>query len=125
MFSYHGVYPIIPAHDVGRARRFYEEKLGLKPIREVGGGVVYGLNGAEMIFLYGSAGAGTAQHTIVSFLVQDLRAELIKLRAKGVTFEEYDLPGLKTEDGIAQLDGEIAAWFKDSEGNIVAVSQVG
>jgi hypothetical protein len=74
--------------------------------------------------LYPTGSAGTAQHTLGGWVVDDLEATVADLRERGVEFEEYDLPSLKTVDGIAQLgDVERAAWFRDSEGNILAVSQ--
>ena len=68
--------------------------------------------------------AGTAQHTLGAFMVQDIDATVAELRGKGVTFEDYDLPGLKTVNGIAELGGIRGAWFKDPEGNILSVVQL-
>jgi hypothetical protein len=75
--------------------------------------------------LYPSAGAGTAQHTIAGWTVGDIEAEVGELRARGVVFEEYDLPNLKTVNGIAALGPNRAAWFRDSEGNILGIMQEG
>ncbi|MDI9634488.1 VOC family protein [Anaerolineae bacterium CFX9] len=117
------VYPTVPAHDIGRAREFYEQKLGLSPLRELAEGVLYQLSGGTLLYLYPSQWAGTAGHTVASFMVSDIHAVVSHLRARGVRFENYDLPGLRTVDGIAELDGEYAAWFKDTEGNILAIGQ--
>ena len=117
------VVPYIPATDIARARKFYEEKVGLVPKQEIAGGVVYECGKGSWIFLYQSAGAGTSKASQAFWQVEDVEAEVTALRAKGVVFEEYDLPGLKTVNGIASGGGARAAWFKDTEGNIMALIQ--
>ena len=117
------VVPYIPATDIARARKFYEEKVGLVPKQEIAGGVVYECGKGSWIFLYQSAGAGTSKASQAFWQVEDVEAEVTALRAKGVVFEEYDLPGLKTVNGIASGGGPRAAWFKDTEGNIMALIQ--
>lgn len=117
------VVPYIPATDIGRARKFYEEKVGLVPKQEIAGGVVYECGKGSWIFLYQSAGAGTSKASQAFWQVEDVEAEVTALRAKGVVFEEYDMPGLKTVNGIASGGGARAAWFKDTEGNIMALIQ--
>jgi predicted enzyme related to lactoylglutathione lyase len=123
MLKNHPIVPYIPAADVSRARRFYEQKVGLSPREEVAGGVVYECGGGSWIFLYPSGGAGTSQASQAFWQVEDLEAEVADLRKRGVVFEEYDLPGLKTVNGIATGGGTKAAWFKDTEGNIMALIQ--
>jgi catechol 2,3-dioxygenase-like lactoylglutathione lyase family enzyme len=110
----------IPAKDLERTRRFYEDVLGAQAVMENPGGIFY-RSGDSFFSLYPTEFAGTAQHTLGSFMVQDVEGTVADLRAKGVTFEEYDLPGLKTVNGIADLGGVRGAWFKDPEGNILAV----
>ena len=117
------IVPYIPARDVARARRFYEEKIGLVPREEVAGGVVYECGDRSWIFLYPSSGAGTSHASQAFWQVADVEAEVAELRKRGVVFEEYDSPGLKTVNGIATGGGTKAAWFKDTEGNIMAVIQ--
>ena len=117
------VIPYIPATDIARARRFYEEKVRLVPKQEIGGGVVYECAKGSWIFLYESVGAGTSKASQAFWQVEDLDAEVAALRTNGVVFEEYDLPGIKTVDGIATGGGSRVAWFKDSEGNIMAIIQ--
>jgi predicted enzyme related to lactoylglutathione lyase len=117
------IVPYIPATNVARARKFYEEKVGLVPKEEVAGGVVYECANRSWIFLYQSAGAGTSKASQAFWQVTDVEAEVAELRARGVVFEEYDMPGMKTVNGIATAGGTKAAWFKDSEGNILAVIQ--
>ena len=123
MLKDHPIVPYIPAADVARARRFYEQKVGLTAREEVAGGVVYECGNGSWIFLYPSAGAGTSQASQAFWQVDDLAAEVADLRERGVVFEEYDLPGLKTVNGIATGGGTKAAWFKDTEGNIMALIQ--
>jgi predicted enzyme related to lactoylglutathione lyase len=123
MLNHSPIVPYIPAADVARARKFYEEKVGLVPREEVAGGVVYECGKGSWVFLYPSGGAGTSKASQAFWQVADLDAEVAALRARGVVFEEYDMPGLKTVNGIAAAGGSKAAWFKDSEGNILAVIQ--
>ena len=117
MFAY------IPAKDVSRARKFYEETLGFTPRREQGGGVMYEFANHTACFLYPTPNAGTSRASQAFWQVDDIEREVAELKARGVAFEEYDLPGLKTENGIATGGGAKAAWFKDTEGNILAVVQ--
>jgi predicted enzyme related to lactoylglutathione lyase len=117
------VVPYIPATDIARARKFYEDKVGLVPREEIAGGVVYECGNGSWIFLYRSGGAGTSKASQAFWQVDDVDAEVRALRSRGVVFEEYDMPGLKTVDGIATAGDSKAAWFKDSEGNIMAVIQ--
>jgi catechol 2,3-dioxygenase-like lactoylglutathione lyase family enzyme len=121
----------LPAHDLERARLFYAEKLSLEPVEERPGGLLYRC-GSGSFALFISSGVSSGQFTQMAFEVTDLEATVQALRARGVMFEEYDLPGLKTVDGIAKVEGnypsksgvgELAAWFKDSEGNLLAIGQ--
>ena len=117
------MYAYIPAKDVVRARKFYEEKVGLKPEREIAGGVVYQCAGQTACFLYPTPNAGTSKASQAYWQVADVEREVAELQARGVVFEEYDMPGLKTVNGIASGGGGKAAWFKDTEGNIMAIIQ--
>ena len=117
------IVPYIPATDVSRARRFYEQKVGLVAREEVAGGVVYECAGGSWIFLYQSQGAGTSRASQAFWQVQDVEAEVRELQSRGVTFEEYDSPGMKTVNGIANMGDAKGAWFKDTEGNIMALIQ--
>ena len=113
----------IPATDFERAKAFYRDKLELTPVKETDQWATY-RSGASTFQIYPASSAGTAQHTLGGWVVDDLAAAVQNLRDRGVGFEEYDAPGLTTVDGIAQLgDVERAAWFKDSEGNILAISE--
>ena len=112
----------IPASDVARARKFYEEKIGLVPKVEYAGGVVYECGGTE-VFLYPTPNAGTSKASQAFWQVADVEAEVADLKARGVKFEEYDMPGIAMKNSIATGGGAKTAWFKDTEGNIMAISQ--
>lgn len=112
----------IPASNIKRARKFYEQVVGLKPVEEYGGGVVYQCGGVEM-FMYPTPNAGTSKASQAFWQVKDVEAEVTDLKARGVVFEEYDMPGVKMKNSIVTAGGAKAAWFKDSEGNIMAVVQ--
>jgi catechol 2,3-dioxygenase-like lactoylglutathione lyase family enzyme len=124
MASFKTAAATLPASDMARARGFYEGTLGLGAVEENAGGVMYQA-GSGMVFLYASEFAGTNQATAATFEVDDIEATAEELRGKGVTFEEYDMPQLKTENGIADLEGDRGAWFKDPEGNIISLIQRG
>ena len=117
------IVPYIPAADIPRARRFYEDKVGLVPREEAAGGVVYECGGGSWTFLYQSAGAGTSQASQAFWQVEDIDTEVAELKSRGVVFEHYDQPGLKTVNGIADFGDSKGAWFKDTEGNILALIQ--
>lgn len=112
----------IPAKDVRRARRFSEEKLRFKPKQETAGGVIYEFAKGTACFLYPTPNAGTSQASQAFWQVDDLEREMAELKARGVNFEKYDMPGMD-ENGISTAGGAKAAWFKDTEGNIMALIQ--
>ena len=131
MLEHSDVATRLPAQDLERARRFYAEKLGLEPVEERPGGLRYRC-GNTWFALFTSAGAPSGTHTQMGWEVDDIEAVVAELRARGVVFEEYDLPGLKTVNGIADVEGnypskggvgERAAWFRDSEGNLIGMGQ--
>ncbi|MGW1667795.1 VOC family protein [Streptomyces sp. NPDC002324] len=121
----------LPAQDLERARRFYAEKLGLEPADERPGGLLYRCGDTEFA-LFTSTGASPGTFTQMGWQVDDVDAVVAELRRRGVVFEEVDAPGLRTEGGIAEIDGnypskgargERAAWFRDSEGNLLGVGE--
>jgi catechol 2,3-dioxygenase-like lactoylglutathione lyase family enzyme len=120
----------LPAQDLERAKAFYRDKLGLEPVEERPGGVRYRCGNSYFV-LFQSAGAPSGAHTQMGFEVEDLEATIAELRRRGVVFEDYDLPGLKTVNGIADIAGnypskgtrEKGAWFHDSEGNLLGIGQ--
>jgi catechol 2,3-dioxygenase-like lactoylglutathione lyase family enzyme len=113
----------IPVRDPAKSRDFYEGTLGLKVSQELGdGSIEYECGGGTTVFTYPTQeNAGKSPATLCSWQVEDARAAVDELRGKGVTFEEYDMPGLKTEDGIAEIAGARGGWFKDPDGNILSV----
>ena len=120
----------LPAQDLERARAFYAEKLGLHPVEERPGGLLYRCGDTKFV-LFASAGRPSGEHTQMAWTVDDIEAVVMELRRRGVEFEHYDLPGLRTVRGIAQVEGnypsvgtgERGAWFRDSEGNLLAIGQ--
>jgi predicted enzyme related to lactoylglutathione lyase len=117
------LYAYIPAKDVARARRFYEGMLGFEPTQEINGGVVYEFGRGTACFLYLTPNAGTSQASQAFWSVDDVDAEMKALKARGVKFEDYDMPGERSAEGAVTAGGAKAAWFKDSEGNIMALVQ--
>jgi predicted enzyme related to lactoylglutathione lyase len=117
------MYAYLPAKDVVRARKFYEEKLGFKAKEDLAGGVVYEFAGHTACFLYPTPNAGTSKASQAFWGVEDVEREVADLKARGVKFEDYDEPGFKTVNGILTGGGAKTAWFKDTEGNILAVVQ--
>ena len=114
----------LPVEDLSRARAFYAEKLGLTPTREVEGALFYEGKGNSGFLLFPTGGRPSGQHTQMAWFVKDIAASVAQLKSRGVLFEEYDFPGLKTIDGIADLGYEKSAWFRDSEGNLLALGQL-
>jgi predicted enzyme related to lactoylglutathione lyase len=112
----------IPASNITRARKFYEEIVGLQAKEEYAGGVVYECGGTG-VFMYPTPNAGTSKASQAFWQVNDVEAEVAELKARGVKFEEYDMPGVTMKNGIMTGGGAKTAWFKDTEGNILAVSQ--
>jgi predicted enzyme related to lactoylglutathione lyase len=121
----------LPAQDLERAKAFYADKLGLTASEERPGGLRYQC-GSGAFSLFQSTGAPSGTHTQLAWEVDDIESTVAELRARGVVFEEYDLPGLTTVNGIAEVAGnypsrggigERAAWFRDSEGNILGIGQ--
>jgi catechol 2,3-dioxygenase-like lactoylglutathione lyase family enzyme len=115
------LFAYIPARDVARARRFYEGTLGFDPGKELSGGVSYEFAEGTACFLYPTPNAGTSAASQAFWQVEDIEQEVAELKAKGVTFEDYGMPN--TVGNITTAGGAKAAWFKDSEGNILAIIQ--
>jgi catechol 2,3-dioxygenase-like lactoylglutathione lyase family enzyme len=118
------LYAYLPARDLGRARRFYEETLGFVPKSLDNGGVTYEFAGGTAAFLYPTANAGTSRASQAFWSVADVDREIAELKGRGVVFERYDdMPGERSAEGAIVAGGAKAAWFKDSEGNILAIIQ--
>ena len=114
---------ILPAEDMARAKAFYTGKLGLTVASDNQDGLMLNAGNGTMLFIY-PYGKTKAEHTVAGFNVSDIEATVKEIRAAGVVFEEYDLPGLKTVDGIVTSPTSKAAWFKDTEGNILSLIQM-
>ena len=112
----------LPARDLDRAKDFYAERLGLTPTAEDQQGVHFVVGGTRFR-LFKSNGSASGSHTQLALMVGDIAAQVHALRARGLGFEDYDYPNLKTVDGIADLGYARAAWFKDSEGNLLGIAE--
>jgi len=128
MYGNTALHPVLPASDLDRAKRWYSEKLGIEPVREDEyGGAEYEVGGA-MFLIYRSEFAGTNKATAAGFRVDDFDATVAELRSAGVVFEDVDFGEFgSTVDGVLTMPGSTdkAAWFKDSEGNILSLSKMG
>jgi catechol 2,3-dioxygenase-like lactoylglutathione lyase family enzyme len=114
----------LPVEDLARAKAYYRDKLGLEPTREVEGALFYEGSDNSGFLLFPTSGRPSGQHTQMAWFVTDIAATVAELKRRGVRFEEYDFPGLKTIDGVADLGYEKSAWFRDSEGNLLALGQL-
>ena len=128
-FHYTKVATRLPAQDLDRARAFYAERLGLEPVDERPGGLLYRVGSGEFA-LFLSSGRSSGDHTQMGFEVDDIEATVAELRSRGVVFDEYDMPSVR--GGIADIEGnypskgasgERAVWFHDSEGNLIGIGQ--
>lgn len=117
------IYSYVPVSDLDRARRFYEDTLGLGRGEPSGPGLVFKCEGGTGFFMYPTPGAGSNQASCAFWQVDDIRATVAWLKGRGVVFEDYDTPGMKTVDSIFSGGGAMAAWFRDTEGSIMAVVQ--
>ncbi len=115
------LYSYVPAHDVERCRRFYDEKLGLGPGRRTGPGYTFDCANGTAFFVYPSPGAGTNKASCAFWHVDDAEAVVRWLKDRGVVFERYEMPESAPGSDVYPADGAKAAWFKDTEGNIMAV----
>jgi catechol 2,3-dioxygenase-like lactoylglutathione lyase family enzyme len=118
------VIAVLPASDLGRARQFYTDKLGLTPIEDNMTGLFFQISAGNAFLVYEAAGSASGQHTQAGFLVSDLDAAMSDLRSRGVTFEEYDIPGVHTEKAVVTFPNGRGAFFKDSEGNILGLNEL-
>jgi catechol 2,3-dioxygenase-like lactoylglutathione lyase family enzyme len=116
-------YTTIPVSDVARATRFYGETLGCVVDRVTPGGTTY-VSGETRFFVYPTTARSSGAHTQMRWVVADIRAQVADLKKEGVFVEEYDLPGLKTVDGIADMGDELSCWFRDPDGNLLSFAQV-
>ena len=114
---------MLPVKDMERARHFYEQRLGLEPLGlKPDGKFVYRCGGTELA-LFPKPDGTKAEHTALSFRVDDIRSSIAELEGRGVVFADYDLPGFKTVEHVCVLGSEKAAWFNDPEGNILCLHE--
>ena len=112
---------MIPTGSLEAARHFYEEVLGLVPVYENPGGITY-RSGKTLFSVYLTQSPGAGQQTVMGWVVDDIEEMADELAARGVTFEQYDFPGFATDErGIAVVEGEKGAWFRDLDGNILSI----
>jgi catechol 2,3-dioxygenase-like lactoylglutathione lyase family enzyme len=124
MLSEYRVHTALPAIDIERAKRFYAEKLGLTPTEQRPDGLRYDCGDGTALFLFPTSISDRGGHTQAGIEVPDIEAAVVELKSRGVAFEQYDTPELETVDGIAtESGGDRAAWFKDSEGNLLGLVQ--
>jgi len=116
-------YATLPAQDIERARKFYEQKLGLTADVVSADGSINFKTGNSGFSVFPSSGKPSGDHTQIALEVIDVVATVSELKKNGVSFEDYDFPGFKTEGGILDMGGFKTAWFKDSEGNLLNLSQ--
>jgi catechol 2,3-dioxygenase-like lactoylglutathione lyase family enzyme len=123
MLSNYSAVATIPASDLERAKKWYSDRLGFKPVVEEPEYVEFNAAAGTRFSLFPTRATAGAGHTVLTFEVDDVEKVAQELRGRGVNFEEYDLPNFKTVDGIATIEGFKGAWFKDSEGNVLSVAQ--
>jgi predicted enzyme related to lactoylglutathione lyase len=124
MLTQAAVTTILPVMQMDRAREFYEKRLGLSPKGfAADGNFIFACGSGAMIALIPKPHGTRAEHTALSFEVRDVAKEVKELEGRGVAFEDYDLPGLKTVDHVCVVGSDRAAWFRDTEGNILCVHQ--
>ncbi len=114
----------LPAKDMDRARAFYEDTLGLKRMGEQAGGTAFECADGTGVLVFPSSGQASGNHTQLAFMCEDVMTEIDTLRSRGVTFEEFDMPDVEWDNGVATMDGFRGAWFRDPEGNLLSVGEV-
>jgi catechol 2,3-dioxygenase-like lactoylglutathione lyase family enzyme len=125
MFENASCFAVLPASDLVRARSFWRDTFGIDPVDDgfdENDADMFDLGGTRVL-VYETQFAGTAQNTALGIDSDDFDRDVAELKSKGVQFNEYDLPGIKTVDGVVEMEGMRTAWFNDSEGNIIALSE--
>jgi len=119
----HAVHAALPVQDLARARSFYGDVVGLRADAEESGGIFFHAGAGTRVLVFPSQGTSAGTHTQAAWQVDDIEAEVATLRGRGVVFEEYDFPSLRTVNGIADVPVGRAAWFKDPDGNVLGLVQ--
>jgi catechol 2,3-dioxygenase-like lactoylglutathione lyase family enzyme len=115
---------VLPAADLQRAREFYHNALELDPDEVHEGMLTYHPASGSAFDIYETTNAGSAKNTQMCWVADDLNSEMARLRKRGVQFEDYDIPGMKTENGVATIEDTRTAWFRDSEGNFLCITEI-
>ena len=123
MFENLEVIAVLPAADMKRALDFYKNTFGFEPAETNDAGALFRMSGGTSFMVYETQNAGSAKNTQLCWMTDDLDRDMAELRSRGVTFADFDFPGLKTENGVAADDTERTAWFNDSEGNVLCIGQ--
>jgi predicted enzyme related to lactoylglutathione lyase len=119
------MHTVLPAADLSRAQKFYHEMLDMDPTMTLEEGAMLHYGSMDSGFdIYETANAGTAKNTQMAWMTDDLDDDMRRLRGKGVVFEDFEVPGVKTENGVAEEEGMRSAWFRDSEGNFIVLTEV-
>ena len=122
MLASYPIHATLPATDLERAKRFYTEMFGLTAESEAPEGIFF-RSGDTRFLVFPSGGTASGTHTQLSWTVDDIESEVAALQARGVNFEEYDMPSLKTINGVALMGPVKIAWMKDTEGNLMSLAQ--
>jgi catechol 2,3-dioxygenase-like lactoylglutathione lyase family enzyme len=122
MLSELEVHAALPVQDLERAKRFYAERLGFTPYSETPGAVDYHCKDSSFS-LFPSSGSSTGEFTQAGWRTDNIEAVVADLKSRDVVFEEYDLPDFKTVNSIVTIGQIRAAYFKDSEGNLLGIAQ--
>jgi predicted enzyme related to lactoylglutathione lyase len=124
MLSNHPIDVVLLAMDLATAKDFYADKIGLPVLSESPGGVTFQCGGDSQLVVTKSSVGTKDEQTQATFRVSDVRAEVSELRRRGVKIEDYDMPGLQTQDGIADIGFAWMAWFIDPAKNCVGLMQL-
>ena len=124
MLGDHPIHPVLLATDLAAARDFYHDRLGLEILSESGAAITFRCGGGTQLSVTKSTTGTADTQTQASWYVSDVRAEVAELRSRGVKVEDYDLPGLQTHDGIADIGFAWAAWIIDPGKNALGILQV-
>jgi catechol 2,3-dioxygenase-like lactoylglutathione lyase family enzyme len=123
MLAAYPIHAALPATDLERAKRFYADQLGLTPESEGPDGLFYRCGEGTRFLVFPSGGTASGTHTQMTWTTPTIEATVADLKGRGVVFEEYDTPAVKTINSVAALGQSKGAWFKDSEGNVLALGQ--
>jgi predicted enzyme related to lactoylglutathione lyase len=119
------MHTVLPAADLGRAQKFYHDMLDMDPTMTLEDGAMLHYGSMDSGFdIYETENAGTAQNTQMAWMTDDLDGDMRTLRERGVVFEDFEVPGVKTENGVAEEEGMRSAWFRDSEGNFIVLTEL-